>query len=156
MKRVIRSGAIAITIGSVMACGDSSPVAPTPASIAGSYALTVTASSTCSATLPADAREFKSMANITQTATTFNATLLGHVIFISVTVSGSVSGQTVTFSTFALNELSTGGGVVLATAGTASVAADGSITGTLNGTYQSAASGASCNATNHQIKLVKN
>lgn len=155
MNRAIRSAVVATAIGSMIACG-SNPVEPTPpANIAGSYDLTVTASSTCSASLPADAREFKAIANITQTAGTFKATLVGHVVFVSVTVSGSVSDQTVTFSTFALNELSTGGGVVLSTTGTANVAADGSMTGTLNGTYQAAASGAICNAPNHQIKLVK-
>lgn len=155
MKRAIRAVAVATVVGSAIACG-SSPVEPVaPANIAGSYSMTVTASPTCSATLPADAREFKSIADITQTAGTFKATLVGHVIFVSVTVNGSISGQTVSFSTFALNELSTGGGVVLSTTGTATVAADGSITGTLNGTYQAAASGAICNATDHQIKLVK-
>ena len=155
MKRATRAVTVLAVLGSVMACG-SSPVSPTPpANIAGSYNLTVTASPTCSANLPVDAREFKSIADITQTAATFKATLVGHVIFVSVTVSGSVSGQTVSFSTFALNELSTGGGVVLSTTGTASVAADGSMTGTLNGTYQAAASGAICNATNHQVTLVK-
>ena len=155
MKRAILFAAVAAAIGSVTACG-STPVTPgPPANIAGSYDLTITASSTCSATLPADAREFKAIADITQTGSTFKATLVGHVIFVSVTVSGSVSGQTVSFSPLALNELSTGGGVVLATTGTANVAADGSMTGTLNGTYQAAASGAICNAANHQIKLVK-
>lgn len=160
MTRVVLSTVMATAIGSVMACGGSPttpPVPPTlvPANIAGSYNLTITASSTCSANLPADAREFKSIADITQTAATFKATLVGHVIFVSVAVSGSISGQTVNFSTLTLNELSTGGGVVLSTTGTANVAADGSMTGTLSGTYQASASGAICNATTHQIKLVK-
>ena len=156
MNRAIRSAVAATAIGSMVACGGSNPVEPPPpANIAGSYDMTVTASSSCSANLPAEAREFKSIADITQTEATFKATLLGHVIFVSLNVSGSVSDKTVNFWTFALNELSTGGGVVLSTTGTASVAPDGSIAGTLNGTYQAAASGAICNATNHQIKLVK-
>jgi hypothetical protein len=48
-----------------------------------------------------------------------------------------------------------GRGAALAASGNASVAANGlSITGTLNGTYQTS-SGASCNAANHQLQLVK-
>lgn len=157
MTRAILSAAIATAIGSMMACSSPTtppvPPDPVPANIAGSYDLTVTASSTCSANLPADTREFKAIADITQTAGTFKANLVGHVIFVSLAVSGSVSSQTVSFSTFSLNELSIG--VVLSTTGTATVAADGSMTGTLSGTYQAAASGVICNATNHQIKLVK-
>jgi hypothetical protein len=153
-KRAIVLAAIATAIGAVTACnGPTTPPTQTPANIVGSYNLTVTASPTCSANLPADAREFKSIADIAQTAGNFTATLLGHVVFVSVAVNGSVTGQTVTFSTFALNELSMG--VVMSTTGTANVAADGSMTGTLNGTYQATATGVTCTAANHQIKLVK-
>ena len=155
MNRAIRAAVLATAIGSMIACGSSPVEPPPPANIAGSYTMTVTASSSCSANLPADARELQAIADITQTAAAFKVTLLGHVVLVSASVSGSVSDKLVSFSTFALNELSTGGGVVLSTTGTANVAADGSITGTLNGTYQAAASGAICTATNHQIKLVK-
>ena len=91
MNRAIRSAVVATAIGSMIACGSNPVEPPPPANIAGSYDMTVTASSTCSATLPADAREFKSIADITQTEATFKATLVGHVIFVSVSVSGSVS-----------------------------------------------------------------
>jgi hypothetical protein len=71
-----------------------------------------------------------------------------------VTFSGTVSGQTVTFPSFSFTA-PVGRGAALAASGSANVAANGlSITGTLSGTYQTAA-GASCNATNHQLQLVK-
>ncbi len=151
MKRL----AIATAIGSLMACGgSSSPTAPTNANIVGSYDLTITASSTCSANLPSETRVLKYVANITQTGAAFNLSLLGHVSFNSATTTGTVSGQTITFSTFSFNETTTGGGVALVTTGTANVAADGSIAGTLSGTYQTP-SGANCNVSNHQVQMVK-
>ena len=89
---------------------------------------------------------------MTQTGAAFNLNLMGHVIF---TVTGTVSGQTIAFSTFSFSETITAGGVVaLAATGTANVAADGSITGTLSGNYQ-APSGANCNAASHQIQMVR-
>ncbi len=150
MKRL----AIATAIGSLMACGGGSPTAPTPANIDGSYNLTITASSTCSANLPSETRVLKYVANISQTGASFQVSLLAHVIFNTVTVSGTVSGQTITFSTFSFGEITTGGGVALATTGTANVATDGSMTGTLSGTYQTP-SGTNCNAVNHQIQMVR-
>jgi len=52
MKRL----AMAMAIGALMACSDNSPTAPTPpANVAGDYSATITASSTCSANLPAAA-----------------------------------------------------------------------------------------------------
>ena len=147
-----------VAIGSVMACGGGSPAAPTPpADIAGSYNLTLTASSTCSANLPSETRVRTFIANVTQTGAAFNLDLLAHVIFSSKTVTGQVSGETITFSTFSFHEITTTGqgqGVALAAKGTGNVAADGSITGTLSGTYQMP-SGANCNAANHQIQMVR-
>jgi hypothetical protein len=159
MKRL----AIAMAIGSVMACGGgsggSSPTAPTaapaaPANVAGSYTATITASSTCAANLPAETRVLNYVADITQTGAAVQVTLLAHVIWNTVTVNGTVSGQTINFSNFSFSEITTAGGVALASTGTASVAANGSIAGTLSGTYQTP-SGTSCNAGNHQIQLVK-
>jgi hypothetical protein len=70
------------------------------------------------------------------------------------TVSGTVSGQTVTFPNFSLNE-AMGRGATLAASGNLNVASGGlSITGTLTGTFQTP-SGLSCNAANHQLELVK-
>lgn len=150
MKRL----AIATAIGSVMACGGSSPTAPAPANIAGSYNLTLTASSTCSANLPSETRVRTFIANVTQTGAAFNLEL-GEEAHVILTVTGTVSGQTITFSTFSFNETTAAGGVVaLAATGTANVAADGSIAGTLSGNYQTQ-SGANCNAANHQVQLVK-
>lgn len=156
MKRL----AIAMAIGSLMACGaGSSPTAPTsapaaPANIAGSYDLSIGASSTCSANLPVDTRVLHYVANVSQTGAAFNVQLLAHVTWNNAVVTGTVSGQTITFSTFSFSENDTGGGVALATTGTANVAADGSITGTLSGTYQ-APSGSICNAANHQLHMGK-
>ena len=150
--------AIALAIGSVMACGGG-PTAPTPApttpvNIAGSYDLSIGASSICSANLPVDTRVLHYVANVSQTGAAFNVQLLAHVTWNNAVVTGSVSGQTLTFSTFSFSENDTGGGVALATTGTASVSGDGSITGTLSGTYRTP-SGSSCNAANHQFHMVK-
>jgi hypothetical protein len=71
----------------------------------------------------------------------------------TVTVSGTVSGQTVNFPSFSFSE-TIGRGAALVASGNASVGANGSITGTLSGTYQTP-SGSICNAANHQLEMVK-
>ena len=148
MKRL----AIAIAIGSVIACG-SSPTAPTPAAnIAGSYNLHITASSACSANLPSDARELLFVTTVTQTDATVQMQL-SHHRGGTATVSGTVSGQTVNFPSLSLGE-TMGLGATFVASGSASVGANGSITGTLSGTYQTA-SGSSCNAGSHQLQMVK-
>ena len=150
--------AISTAIGSLMACGGSGPTAPTPsatpANIAGSYNATIGASSTCSANLPVATRVLNYVANIIQTGAAVQVQLLAHVIWNSVTVTGTVSGRTITFSSFSFSENDTGGGVALVATGTGNVAADGTITGTLSGTYGTP-SGSTCNAGNHQIAMVK-
>ena len=137
--------------------GDSGPTAPSapPANIAASYEATVTASSTCSANLPTETRALNFLANITQTGAAVQVQLIAHVPGVPEgTFSGTVAGQTVTFPNFAFTA-TMGRGAALAASGSATVATNGlSITGTLNGTYQTS-SGASCNATNHQLQLVK-
>jgi hypothetical protein len=150
--------AIAIVIGSLVACGggDSSPTGPTaPANVAASYTATVTASSTCSANLPTETLALDFLAELTQTGAAVQVKLIAHVPGVPEnTFSGTVSGQTVTFPSFTFTQ-AMGRGAALAAAGNASLAANGlSLTGTLNGTYQTS-SGASCNAANHQLKLVK-
>ena len=150
---------IATAIGSLMACGGgSSPTAPTPAvtpaNIAGSYNVTLGPSSSCSANLPVETRVLHYVANIAQTGGAVQVQLLAHVIWNTVTVNGTVSGQTINFSSFSFSEISTAGGIALVATGTANVAPDGSITGTLSGTYQTP-SGASCNAVNHPFHLAK-
>ena len=154
MKRL----AIAMAIGSLVACSEgSSPTAPTspPANIAAPYAVTVTASSTCSANLPTETRALEFAANITQTGAAVQVQLTAHVPGVpEVTFSGTVSGQTVNFPSFSFTQ-TMGRGAALAASANANVAANGlSITGTLNGTYQTS-SGASCNAANHQLQLLK-
>ncbi|HEX6162554.1 MAG TPA: hypothetical protein VFZ31_04255 [Vicinamibacterales bacterium] len=149
--------AMAAVIGSLTACGDSGPTGPTatPANIAASYATKITASSTCSANLPTETRALDFLANITQSGAAVQVQLIAHVPGVpEITFSGTVSGQTVTFPTISFTQ-AMGRGASLAASGNASVAANGlSITGSLNGTYQTS-SGASCNAANHQIQLVK-
>ena len=151
MKRL----AMAMAIGALMACSDNSPTAPTPpANVAGDYSATITASSTCSANLPAAAWVLGFSATITQTGSAAQVQLVAHMPGApSTTVSGTVSGQTVNFPTFSLNE-TMGGGAALAASGNATVAANGDIAGSLSGTYQTS-SGSSCNAANHELKLVK-
>ena len=148
--------AIAMVIGSLTACGDSGPTAPTaPANIAASYATTITASSTCSANLPNETRALDFLSDITQTGAAIQVKLIAHVPGVpEITFSGTVSGQTVNIPSFSFTQ-TMGRGAALTASGNATVAANGlSITGTLNGTYQTS-SGASCNAANHQIQLVK-
>jgi hypothetical protein len=149
---------IAAVIGSLTACsGDDSPTAPTapPANIAGSYDTTITAASTCSANLPTETRALLFLSEITQTGAAVQVKLIAKVPGVpEVTFSGTVSGQTVTFPSFSFTQ-TMGRGAALAASGSANVAANGlSITGTLNGTYQTS-SGSSCNAANHQLQLVK-
>src|SRR5215203_6167588 len=159
MKRL----AIAMAIGSFMACGGSTltpptaPTPPTPANIAGSYDLFLNASPTCSQDLPAATRNLKYVANISQTGTLntlFIMTLSGDVAFGDVVISGGITGQEIKFGSFSISEKTTGGGIALVATGTATVAANGSMTGTLSGIYQTP-SGASCNSTVHQIQLVR-
>ena len=151
--------AIVTAIASLVACrGGSGPTAPTPAAtpanIAGSYDATLGAASGCSANLPPETRVLHYVANIAQTGAAVQVQLLAQVIWIAVTVNGTVSGQTINFSSFSFSEISTAGGIALVATGTANVAPDGSITGTLSGTYQTP-SGASCNAVNHPFHLAK-
>ena len=152
MKQLL---AMATVVGSV-ACGGG-PTAPTepPVNIAASYATTITASSTCSANLPAETRALEFLAEITQTGAAVQVKLIAHVPGVpEITFGGTVSGQTVNLPSFSFTQ-TMGRGAALAASGNANVAANGlSITGTLNGTYQTS-SGASCNAANHQIQLVK-
>ena|SRR5689334_4618748 len=149
--------AIATVIGSLTGCsgGSSSPTAPTapPANIAGPYGATLTAASTCSANLPFPILGF--LATVTQTGAAIQVELLAHAPGSpSGTVSGTVSGQSVNFPSFALSE-AMGRGATLASSGNLNVATGGmSITGNLSGTFQTP-SGLSCNATNHQLELVK-
>jgi hypothetical protein len=151
--------AIAAAIGSLTACGgdSGSPTAPTAAlaNIAASYATKITASSTCSANLPIETRALDFLADITQTGPAVQVKLIAHVPGVpEITFSGTVSGQTVSFPNVLFTQ-TMGRGAALTATGSANVAANGlSITGTLNGTYQTS-SGASCNAANHQIQLVK-
>jgi hypothetical protein len=155
MKRL----ATAVAIGSLLACsgGSSGPTAPTPpaapANIAGPYEATVTASSTCSANLPSATRALQYSAEVLQTGTAVQVQLIAHGVVGTVTVSGTVSGQTVNFPSFSVSE-TVGRGAALVASGNANVTADGSITGTLSGTYQTP-SGLSCNAANHQLQMVK-
>jgi hypothetical protein len=165
MTRAIRSIVLSAAIASLMAC-DGSPTpptptptpTPTPVNIAGSYDLTLIASSTCSANLPVATRTLKYIANITQTGTLntlFIITLSGDVTFGEVIISGGIlNGNELKFGSFSFSEKTTAGGIALVATGTAAVSADGSINGTLNGIYQTP-SGATCNSSVHQIGLVK-
>jgi hypothetical protein len=139
-------------IGSLLACGGcGSSTAPTPpANVAGEYNATITASSTCAAKLPAAAWVLKYPATVTQTGAAVQVKLVQHQ-GNTVTVNGTVSGQTINFPSFSLGESMTEGVVSLAATGKANVAAD-TIAGTLSGTYQTA-SGTSCNAADHQLQL---
>ena len=90
-------------------------------------------------------------ATVTQTGAAVQVKLIHHQ-GSTVTISGTVSGQTISFPTFSFGDNMTGGVASLAATGTANVAADGLIAGTLNGTYQMP-SGTNCNAADHQLQL---
>ena len=149
--------AIAMAIGSLMACGGGSgQQSDRSDSAAREHRGPIhrdhhAASTTCSANLPAATRCSHFLATVTQTGAAVQVELIAHAPGApSGTVSGTVSGQTVNFSSFSLSQKLMGRGAALAASGKANVAADGSITGTLSGTYQTA-SGSSCNAANHQL-----
>jgi hypothetical protein len=163
MKRAMVFAAISMAIGSFMGCGSSSPTTPTtpttptPANIAGAYDLTLAASQTCSQNLPAATRTLKYVANITQTGalnTLFIMTLSGDVAFGDVIISGGITGQELKIAQFAFSEKTTGGGIAMIATGTAAVNADGAITGTLSGIFQTPL-GATCTSSTHGIQLIK-
>jgi hypothetical protein len=95
------------------------------------------------------------LATVTQTGAAVQMELLGHAPGAPTgAVSGTVSGQTVSFASFPLSE-PMGRGATLVASGTANVATNGmSITGTLSGTFQTP-SGLTCNSTSHQVQMVK-
>ena len=146
---------LAPALGMLTGCG-SGPTAPAaPANTAGSYNVTVTASTTCSANLPAAARAPEFVANIAQSDAAVQVQLMAKVPGVpEIAFSGTVSGQTVRFPNFSFTA-PMGRGAALVASGTAGVAANGlSMTGTLSGTFQTS-SGATCNATNHQLQWIK-
>lgn len=149
--------AIATAIGSLTGCsgGSSSPTAPSapPANIAGQYSTTLTAATSCAGNVPFPILGF--FTTITQTGGTVQVELLAHAPGAPAgTVSGTVSGQAVTFPSFPLTE-PMGRGASLTASGTGNVATGGlKITGTLSGTFQTPA-GLTCNAANHQFEMVK-
>lgn len=149
---------IAAVVGSMTACNGgsgNSPTAPTtpPANIAGQYQTAITAASICAGNVPFPLLGF--LATVTQTGAAVQMELLAHAPGSPTgAVSGTVSGQAVTFSSFPLTE-AMGRGATLVASATANVATGGlKITGTLNGTFRTP-SGLTCNAANHQIEMVK-
>jgi hypothetical protein len=124
MKRL----AIGMAIGSLMACdgcdGGSSSTAPTPAAnVAGDYAATITASATCSANLPGAAWVLKYAATDTKTGAAVEMKLTHHQ-GSTVTVTGTVSGQTINFPSLSFSENMRGGVAAPAATGKANIAAD--------------------------------
>jgi hypothetical protein len=144
---------IAAVVAPTMACGGS-PAAPTaPANIAGSYNASITASSTCSANMPSTTRVLNAAAEVSQTGATAQLQFNIHG-GSPVSVTGTVSGQTISLPSLSFNGSASGNAIsVVAAASTANVATNGEIAGTLNGTYQ--ASGTSCNAADHQLQMRK-
>ncbi len=155
MKKLV---AIAAAIGSLMACGGGSdtPTAPTAAAanIAGPYNVNVIASSSCAANLPEETRSLIFVATVTQTGAAVEMELVAKAAGNpSVKIPGTVTGKTVNFPSFSLTQAMTHG-TTLAAAANASVGANASITGTINGTFQGP-TGSTCNAANHQFEMVK-
>ena len=151
MKRL----ALSMAIGSLIACGGGDgPTASTPpADIAGSYNVHITASSSCSSSLPSESRALMFVSTVTQAGSSVQVQLVSHRGATG-TVTGTVSGQTVNFPSLSLDE-NLGRGAMISGSGSASVvSANGSLAGTLSGTYQTS-SGSTCNAANHQLEMVK-
>jgi hypothetical protein len=118
MKRL----ALGMALGSLMACdgcdGFGGSTAPTPpANVAGEYHATITASATCSANLPAGAWVLKYTATDTQTGAAVEVKLT-HQQGNTVTVTGTVAGQTINFPSLSFSE-NIRGGVVAPAAATA-------------------------------------
>ena len=153
MKRAIILAATATAICSLTACGGSSPAAPAPpADIAGPYNASVTASSACSANLPSAMRVINYPVEVSQTGATAQVKITPHG-GTPITVAATLSGQTVTFPSLSFSGTTAAGTIsVAATAGKATVASNGEITGTLSGTFQAGA-GASCNAGDHLLQM---
>jgi len=124
MKRL----AIGMVIGSLMTCdgcdGGPSSTAPTPpANVTGAYAATITASATCSANVPAGAWVLKYAAIDTQTGAAVEVKLTQHQ-GSTVSVTGTVSGQTINFPSLSFSENMRGGVVAPAATGETNIAAD--------------------------------
>jgi hypothetical protein len=124
MKRL----AIGMAIGYLMACdgcdGGSRSTAPTPpANVAGDFAATVTASASCSSNLPAGAWVLKYAATDTKTGAAVEVKLTHHQ-GSTVTVTGTLSGQTINFPSLSFTENMRGGVVAPAATGKAHIAAD--------------------------------
>ena len=98
MKRL----ALGMALGSLMACdgcdGGSSWTAPAPSANA-----TITASATCSENLPAGGWVLRYAATDTQTGASVEVKLTRHQ-GSTVTVTGTVSGQTINFPSLSFNE----------------------------------------------------
>jgi hypothetical protein len=124
MKRL----AIGMAIGYLMACegcdGGSGATAPAPpANVAGDYTATITASATCSTDAPAGAWVLKYAATDTQTGAAVEVKLIRHQVS-TVTVTGTVSGQRITFPSLSFSEDMRGGVVPSAPPGETNIAAD--------------------------------
>jgi hypothetical protein len=146
MKRAI----VLAAIGSLMACGGGGPTAPAPANIAGTYNATITASSICAA-VPSAARVIILGAEVSQTGSAATVLFNPHG-GSSLTVSATVSGQSVSFPSLSINGSIEGNAMSVSAAGSqGSVASNGAITTSLSGTFQG--SGASCNAADHQLQM---
>ena len=107
--------------------------------------------------MPAATRTLTYGANVQQTGTfntLFIMTLSGNVTFGNALITGGIIGQELKFGTFNISESTTGGGIAVIGNATAIVAADGTITGTISGVFQTP-SGSTCASSAHQLKLVK-
>jgi hypothetical protein len=103
--------------------------------------------------LPSETRVLNYAADVSQSGATAQMQINPHG-GIPVTVTGTLSGQTITFPSVSFSATTSSGSAmsIVATTGKATVAANGEIAGTLSGTFQSG-SGASCNAGDHQLQM---
>ena len=120
--------AIGMALGSLMACdgcsGGSSAPAPTlPANVASDYTATITASATCSADAPAGAWVLTYAATDPQTGAAVEVKLIHHQ-GSTVTVTGTVSGQTINFPSLSFSESMRARAVAPAATGKPNIAAD--------------------------------
>jgi hypothetical protein len=103
MKRL----ALGMAIGSLTACdgcdGGTWFASTPPANVASEYSATITASATCSANSPAGAWVVRYAATDTQTGAAVEVKLIQHQ-GSTVTVTGTVSGQTINFPSLSFNE----------------------------------------------------
>lgn len=171
---VARFGLLLCGVALLTACSGSSPGSPTspspsafapspvatpapatPANIAGSYNLVITASSVCASNLPAAARVVRQVVTIAQSGADFTTSFTGGDG--TNTFVGTLSGPTIRNVYVSISAtIGTDALIVASASGTGTVASAGTtISGTLSGNFLMVFTGGNCNAFDHQFQFTR-